>query len=161
MPQPEINIRTEWDRVIVCVRGARATGEIVMPYAQAFQVAQGARLGVKGAKLMARDGSNWRDYVEIREMIPVATVHNEQRSTRLDGKFEWSVKLFDLDERVFLTFGNYELAMHYTKAATFAEELRSQAKIAKAWAGDTGRKMHAMGMLSDAARNEKAGRLVI
>lgn len=147
-------VKTEWDRVILSV----GETDIRMPYAVAFKIALNLSVACKDAMRMVKeDVSQWRGYAKVTDRTFIKGPVNPEARRTLGGKFEWAIKLKDYDERVYLHFGNVEIALHWEKALQLSTAIRAMAVQAKAWAGDGGRAMNAAGSLRDAEKAYKLG----
>lgn len=154
LKKQKIHVKAENDQVLLMV------GNLVvnMPYITSFQVAQGLRLGAKDAMRYAKeDVTNWVKYAsdeDLPEHTKPYKLSNEKRIT-VHGGFNWKVGWEG--ENVKCMFGDTIVKFHFTTALKISTWLRREAKLAKGWAGDSGRSMFMSSSLSDAEENYRLG----
>ena len=150
----KIHVIAEHDQVLLMV------GQLVvkMPYATAFHIAQGLRLGSKDAMRYAKEEiSNWVGYA-TDENLPEHTSPyklSKEKRVSVHGSFNW--KIGWEGENVKCMFGNEVIKFHFTTALQIMTWLRHEGKVAKGWAGDGGRSKIMASSLSDAEENYKLG----
>lgn len=147
-----ITVGTDLDRAILQVR--RLT--IPLPYASANVIAANLTLASNHCANLVHNERPDRGAIECRlELDPEAPVVHERRRGTMPGKFNWRI---DVDsEQVMLRLSGHCLKLHFMDAARLALEIKAKAKIAKAWAGDTGKQFIVTGHLEDAEVNYKRG----
>lgn len=92
----------------------------------------------------------------LAEDIKAPVLSDVVRGT-MPERFSWTI---DVDsERVLLTLGGHTFNIHFMTAAKLAVDIRANAAVAKAWAGDTAQRILCTGYLSDAeqTRTEQRG----
>lgn len=150
----KIHVVAEQDRVLLMI------GQVVvkMPYATAFTIAQGMRLGSKNAMRYAKEEvSNWVGYA-TDENLPEHTSPyklSKEKRVNVHGTFGWAVGWEG--ENVKCMFGNNELKFHFTTALQIMTWLRHEGKVAKGWSGDGGRSKIMASTLSNAEENYRLG----
>jgi len=146
-----ISVNTDLDRVILNFNRL----SFPMPYAQAFKIAAGLRLGSKRAMRISGESiKDWRNRSRLDVYTPLEEIAPEKRTTNLQ-RYDWRV---DVDgEMVYLIMGHHKIGFHFEAALKTAEWLRWAGKRCKRWAGDSGRSMVSLGNLTDAEENYKRG----
>jgi hypothetical protein len=126
-----------------------------MPYAMAFKISAGLRLGSKRAMKFSGEGiTDWRNRSLLDVYTGVPDLSKERRTT-MTGKYNWRV---DVDmELVNLHLDKHCVPLHFESALKVAEWLRFAGKKAKRWAGDGGKVWTSAGNLADAEYNYKYG----
>jgi len=149
LTKQNIFVTNDEDRVILSIGRL----DIKMPYAAAFKIAQGLKVGAKHAmRISGENNCDWEKFSQLDQYPTVPNLSHEKRQT-LGVKFNWEVRVDK--ERVYLDTGNNSLELHFTTALKIAEWMRACGKNAKKWAGDSGRMLHGAGWLSDAEENHK------
>ena len=138
-------ITTDCDRVIVSLKHT----DIQIPYVQAIKISEHILSAAKQAMRMAKEDVRECDKFVVSEPPGEIILSPTKKKSTL-RKFDWSIKVRDWDENVYLYLGNIEVVMHFSKAIDFASQLKKNAKNAKNWAGHDGGIMTTAGWLNDA-----------
>lgn len=151
LQKQNIEVCTDLDRVVLIFNRLK----FPMPYAQAFKIAAGLRLGCKHAmKLSGESIVDWRNRSKLDVYTGIPDLAPERR-TSMTQQFTWRV---DVDnEMIYLILANHRIGFHFETGLKIAEWLRYGGRKAKRWAGDGGRVMTSMGNLTDAELNYKRG----
>ena len=149
--QEQLSVSVDCDRVLL------TAGRMVapLPYAAANKIAAYLSLASNhSANLIHADIPGRLDVsIDLPEDAPQIS---DQRRGTMPARFDWKL---DVDsERVTLTLGNCEVRMHYSVAAALATQIKAQARLAKAWAGDTSKQWVCVGNLTNAEQNYKRAR---
>lgn len=150
--QNPVSVDTDMDRVMLYVR------RLVIPvaYAQANKIAATLTLASNHCANLVHEARLDRKSVMAEvDVDQESRVISDRRRGTMPGKFEWRI---DVDsEQVLLFMGGHLLKMHFTDAGRLGVQIKANAKIAKAWAGDTSRQWIGVGNLTDAEDNYRRG----
>lgn len=147
-----ITVGTDLDRVVLNVRRLA----IPLPYAAANVIAANLTLASNHCANQIHNERLDRKAIECTlDLDPEAPVVHDGRRGTMPSKFRWRI---DVDsEQVLLYLGGHCLKLHFTDAGCLAIEIKARAKIAKAWAGDTGKQFIVTGHLEDAEEHYRRG----
>jgi hypothetical protein len=121
-------------------------------YETAFVVAQRLRLSANVAARTAGVAKGERADLKRQRVDPDQFAESHAiEGGRLDFGFQWNV--WTEGELVAFQFGNEIARWDAPSAMTIATWFREGGRQAKAWAGDTSRRLNIAGVLSDASRN--------
>lgn len=131
--------------------------QIRLFYQTAFDIAAAMRLAAKmGMRYEGVRTENWRELLsDLNPQLPKPpkTHPSFRRSNETSNVSEWRV---DWNRQlVMVIFDNLECSLHYSDALALHAVIRAYAKVAKAWAGDTGKVTRTLAHLSDAEDNDK------
>ena len=151
LTRQNVKVETDLDRTVLTV----SRTSFPMPYATAFKVASGIKMACTHAmRVCKEDLASRENYMNYDREIQVNEVSAVRRNTMVPT-VEWTVQL--QGENVLVWFGNVKISLHFSDALKVSAWIRSGAAQAKKWAGDTGKKMHCNGYLTDAENDYKMG----
>ncbi len=129
--------------------------EFLLYYQTAFNLAAGVLMSAKlAARYEGVHPSEWSDAAKIVQQAPFEPLHREYRRTGAIPNFEkWSVAFEE--NLVVIKFDRATIKMHYSNAFELYGWIRTAAKNAKRWAGDTSRQWTTRASLRDAEENDK------
>ena len=146
-----------------CAAGAKydmvglkfGTQRFLLYYQIAFELAAGVLMASKmAARYEGVHPSKWSEFVNTIQQSPIAPLHRGYRRSDATPNFkDWSVA-FERNLVVF-KFDQETIKMHYSEAFEMYGWIRTAAKNAKHWAGDTSRQWTTRANLVDAETNDK------
>lgn len=140
------------------VRVRIGSGQAIMHYRTVFAICAGIRAAARHA--MCYDATPHGEWVELASDERADEVQDgaqRAKQFRVSGQTptlttEWRVDV-EHSANVILVLQDYAHTMHYSDALKVQSLLRANARVAKAWAGDTGRVQIVTGVLTDAEKN--------
>lgn len=131
--------------------------QIRLFYQTAFEIAAAMRLAAKmGMRYEGMRTETWRSLLDdLNPELPQTpkTHPTFRRSNETSNVSEWRV---DWNKQlVVIVFDYLECSLHFTDALKLHAVIRAYAKVAKAWAGDSGKVTRTFAHLNDAEENDK------
>jgi len=130
--------------------------KVAVPYQTALDIARHLRMACKEAMRLEREPvKNWAEISEIIEITeaqePPRANRTFRRSRLIPTLEEWATKYEGTLIRI--CFDNESVAMHWSDGLVYHAWLRQAARAAKAWAGDSSKRMVVTGTLTNAEDN--------
>lgn len=123
---------------------------MIVPYPVAFDLAQSVRMGAKQAAAADNaPGTFWRALADDSWVDEPKTHRGYRRSGKPANVRQWEVRA--APGIVMLVFDDVTTETGYEDAITLSLRIRRAAKHAKAWAGDTGKRMRTLANLTAGA----------
>ncbi len=148
-----VNVRQAMD----IVEWQLCSNKVRLYYQNTIEILHGMRVAAKAA--MRHEGnavSAWRDHAKIDRTPSIVPLNPEYRRSG----FASNVKTWRVDVEgalVVVYLNELEARFHWTDALYFSAWLRTAARQAKNWAGDSTRQLRSTALLTDAEDNYKRG----
>jgi len=147
----QVEVGTMYDMVGVKF----GTHRLLLYYITTFKIAHAIAMA---ARLAGRhEGVNpmfWRNFCRNADFNKKPKAHHTYRRTReVTNLKDWKVSFEG--PLVVLKFDELEVKLHYTNAFELYVWMRTNGRIAKAWAGDTSKTMTVTAHLTDAEESDK------
>ena len=148
-----VNVRQAMD----IVEWQLGTHKVRLYYQTTIELLHGMRVAAKAA--MRHEGNAvalWRDHAKIDQSPSIVPLHHEyRRSGHTSNVKTWRVDVEGSLVAVYLN--ELEARFHWTDALYFQAWLRTAARQAKNWAGDSSRQLRSTALLTDAEDSYKRG----
>lgn len=144
-----VQVQAKNDIVVFSIGRAQTS----LGYETALKIAQGLRLASNLAGRYAGIHLDERRELKRTPEVEAPVAPGGVNTAPRNAGLPWTVNV--VGELVEFTLGEFSARFQAPDAATVAGWLRAQAKVAKAWAGDTSKTLRLAGNLTDAETNDR------